>query len=128
MRIRTALNVAIYKKSLVLSNEARRTQAAGGMINLMSEDTRTLMDVPGTLNAIWLSPVQILVSMVLIFRDLGYSAFAGFAGLLLLLPLGSKLRVAQRTNQVRFSKQCENAPGIALKLWRINGARLGTSS
>ena len=126
MRVRTALNVAIYKKSLVLSNGARRKQAAGGMINLMSGDTRVLMDVPGTLNSIGLSPFKILVSMVLIWRDLGSSAFAGFAGLLLLLPLGSKLRVMQRTNQVRFSRWSGNAPVIPPRLTGNNDAMLVT--
>lgn len=72
------------------------------MVNLMTGDTRTLMEIPHSLNMVILSPFKILISMVLICRDLGPAAFAGFAGLLLMIPVGSKLRTLQRVNQVRF--------------------------
>ena len=70
------------------------------MINLVTGDSRALMDAPRTLNSVCLSPFQIVLAMLLIYRELGLAAFAGFGGLFIMIPIGSKLRVLQRATQV----------------------------
>ncbi|XP_014664888.1 PREDICTED: multidrug resistance-associated protein 1-like [Priapulus caudatus] len=45
MRIRSSLTSLIYKKSLTMSNAAKRTSTVGEIVNLMSVDAQRVMDV-----------------------------------------------------------------------------------
>lgn len=63
MRLRTALVSAIYKKSLLLSNAARRSSTVGEITNLMAVDAQKFMDMMSILNMVWSAPLQVSYSV-----------------------------------------------------------------
>lgn len=87
MLVRSALLSAVYKKMLKLSNAGRREFTAGSMVNLMSVDAQKGNDLMIYLNLIWSGPFQILVALGFLYNLMGVSVLAGFAVLLLLMPL-----------------------------------------
>ena len=58
LRVRSALISAIYRKSLKLSNAARREMTVGETTNLMQIDTQKFMDLALYLNFVITSPLQ----------------------------------------------------------------------
>ncbi len=63
MEMRTAVVGAIYRKSLRLSNEARRSYNLGEIVNLVTTDAATLQVQYGT--------VVLILSWVLVYISLG---------------------------------------------------------
>lgn len=86
MRIRSSLISLIYKKALVISNNARKESTVGEIVNLMAVDAQRFGDVGNTINILWSAPLQIGLSTYFLWQELGPSVLAGFAILLLLFP------------------------------------------
>lgn len=59
----------------------------GKIVNLMSVDTYRVDQASGMFHIIWTSPVQVVVVLVLLCVNLGYSALSGYALLIIALPL-----------------------------------------
>uniref|UniRef100_A0A8C4N8Z1 ABC-type glutathione-S-conjugate transporter n=1 Tax=Eptatretus burgeri TaxID=7764 RepID=A0A8C4N8Z1_EPTBU len=102
MDVRTTIIGALYSKSLVMSNAARRASTVGEVINLVSTDMQRFMDVPTYIHLFWSSPLQIVLSLVFLWIELGPAVLAGLAAIVLLLPvnaiLASKSRIYQMKN------------------------------
>ncbi len=85
-RIRTALILMIYKKSLRLSASSRKTSTIGEMTNLVAINAQLFQNLTPYLNMLWSSPLQIIICIYILWRYLGIAAFAGFATTLLFIP------------------------------------------
>jgi ABC-type multidrug transport system fused ATPase/permease subunit len=59
----------------------------GRIINLMSTDTYRIDTAFGMFHMLWTAPIQILVTLILLLVNLSYSALAGFALIVLSVPL-----------------------------------------
>jgi ATP-binding cassette subfamily C (CFTR/MRP) protein 1 len=59
----------------------------GRIINLMSTDTYRVDQASGFFHMIWTSPVAIIVTIILLIVNLGYSALAGLGLLVVTMPL-----------------------------------------
>ena len=59
----------------------------GEILNLMSVDAQNFKDVITNLNILWSAPLQIIVAVVMLWKILGPSVFAGVGVLFLLTPL-----------------------------------------
>ncbi|CAG7720775.1 unnamed protein product [Allacma fusca] len=108
IHIKIALQALIYKKSLTLSltktsnsdhqssNSSESDDASskendddssssgsgfekGSILNLMSEDTKNIMSFFWQAHFIWAIPLKLLILMVLLYLQLGYSALIGAA-------------------------------------------------
>eukprot|EP00095_Tigriopus_kingsejongensis_P007287 maker-scaffold313_size211302-snap-gene-0.9 protein:Tk07287 transcript:maker-scaffold313_size211302-snap-gene-0.9-mRNA-1 annotation:"multidrug resistance-associated protein 1 isoform x4" len=111
LRVRTALISAIYRKSLKLSNTARKEMTVGETTNLMQIDTQKFMDITLYFNLIWSSPLQIALALYFLWGTLGPSALAGLGVMILFLPLNviitskmKKLQVSQMRSKDRRTK------------------------
>ena len=111
LRVRSALISAIYRKSLKLSNAARREMTVGETTNLMQIDTQKFMDLALYLNFVITSPLQIALSLYFLWDLLGPSTLTGVAVLILLFPLNGvlygrikKLQVSQMRNKDKRTK------------------------
>lgn len=87
MRFKTALTAAIYKKSMVLSNEGRAAKSTGDIVNLQAVDAQRLQDICQYGQQVWSSPFQILLCMVSLYQLLGPSMFAGIGVMVLMVPV-----------------------------------------
>ncbi|KAK3559875.1 hypothetical protein QTP86_026191, partial [Hemibagrus guttatus] len=100
MRLRTAIIGAIYRKSLVITNEAKRSSTVGEIVNLMSVDAQRFMDLTTFLNMLWSAPLQIILALFFLWRTLGPSILAGVAVMVLLIPFNAVIAMKTRAYQV----------------------------
>ncbi|XP_057681546.1 ATP-binding cassette sub-family C member 3 isoform X2 [Corythoichthys intestinalis] len=100
MHIRTALIGAIYRKSLVITNAAKRSSTVGEVVNLMSVDAQRFMDLTTFLNMLWSAPLQIMLALYFLWQNLGPSVLAGVAVMILLIPFNAVIAMKSRAYQV----------------------------
>ncbi|XP_047673398.1 multidrug resistance-associated protein 1 isoform X3 [Tachysurus fulvidraco] len=100
MRLRTAIIGAIYRKSLIITNEAKRSSTVGEIVNLMSVDAQRFMDLTTFLNMLWSAPLQIILALVFLWQTLGPSVLAGVAVMVLLIPFNAVIAMKTRAYQV----------------------------
>jgi ATP-binding cassette, subfamily C (CFTR/MRP), member 1 len=62
----------------------------GRVVNLMSVDTYRVDQASGLFHIMWTSPIQLVVVLIVLVINIGYSALAGFALLVIMLPLLTK--------------------------------------
>ena len=85
---------------LNLSNAARRNATVGEIVNLMSVDAQRFMDLMTYLHTIWSGPFQIIVALYFLWGELGASIFAGFAVMVILIPINALIAKKTRDLQV----------------------------
>ncbi|PAV82064.1 hypothetical protein WR25_11104 [Diploscapter pachys] len=87
VKIQTALTAAVYKKTLHLSNSARREKTVGEIVNLMAIDIERFQLITSEIQQFWSCPYQIIFSLVYLFITLGYSAIPGIVIMIIFVPL-----------------------------------------
>ncbi|XP_065528068.1 ATP-binding cassette sub-family C member 2 isoform X2 [Lathamus discolor] len=103
-QVRASLIAAIYKKSLTMSGATRKESTVGETVNLMSADAQRFMDMANFVHQLWSSPLQIILSIVFLWGELGPSVLAGLAIMVLLIPINAFLVAKSKTIQVRNMK------------------------
>ncbi|XP_078081989.1 ATP-binding cassette sub-family C member 3 isoform X2 [Mustelus asterias] len=101
MRLRTAIIGAIYRKSLVITNSAKRSSTVGEIVNLMSVDAQRFVDLTSFLNMLWSAPLQICLALYFLWQYLGPSVLAGVAVMILLIPFNAVIAMKSRSFQVQ---------------------------
>ncbi|XAR72526.1 Xenobiotic-transporting ATPase [Bertholletia excelsa] len=86
-RLRSTLVAAVFRKSLRLTHESRKTFASGKITNLMTTDAEALQQVCQSLHTLWSAPFRIVVAMVLLYQQLGVASLLGALMLVLLFPI-----------------------------------------
>ncbi|NWR48200.1 MRP3 protein, partial [Regulus satrapa] len=100
MRLRTGITGLIYRKSLAITNSAKRSSTVGEIVNLMSVDAQRFMDLMTFLNMLWSAPLQIFLALYFLWQTLGPSVLAGVAVMVLLIPFNSAIAIKTRAFQV----------------------------
>lgn len=122
MRIRSALISLIYKKSLVISNNARKESTVGEIVNLMSIDTNRFGDVGNTINILWSAPLQICLSVYFLWQELGPSVLAGLAVMVLLFPINAL--IANRMKKLHMKNMKNKDERVKLMNEILSGIRI----
>ncbi|XP_026408739.1 putative ABC transporter C family member 15 [Papaver somniferum] len=128
MRLKGALISQIYKKGLHLSSQSRQSHNSGGMINLMSVDTKRIADFIWYMNTIWMLPIQISLATYILYLNLGLSAYAGLAATLMVMVgtiplqriqkrLQSKIMEAKDERMNATSEILRNMKILKLQAW-----------
>uniref|UniRef100_A0A3P9Q7M5 ABC-type glutathione-S-conjugate transporter n=1 Tax=Poecilia reticulata TaxID=8081 RepID=A0A3P9Q7M5_POERE len=97
-KVRAALMAAVYKKALVMSNDNRKESTVGETVNLMSADAQRFNDVTNFIHLLWSCPLQIIVSIVFLWLELGPSTLAGLAVMVLMVPVNGLLVIPSSDN------------------------------
>ncbi|KAI6365773.1 hypothetical protein MCOR25_005262 [Pyricularia grisea] len=92
---RSVLCAMTLEKSLKISSRARMEWPNGLVTSLVSTDVSRIEQFCGTLHLVWASPIAILLTVTLLLVNLGYSALAGVA--VLVLGLAALTRVVGLT-------------------------------
>ena len=82
LRVRAALSVAVYRKSLVED----RTPTSSDVVSLIATDCNKLHEASATLNYLWSAVVEALAIIGVLLGLVGVDALPGFGLLLLILP------------------------------------------
>ncbi|XP_058071596.1 ABC transporter C family member 2-like [Magnolia sinica] len=86
-RLRSTLVAAVFRKSLRLTHEGRRKFASGKITNLMTTDAEALQQICQQLHSLWSAPFRIIISVVLLYKQLGVASLIGSLMLVLLFPI-----------------------------------------
>ncbi|WIA12103.1 hypothetical protein OEZ85_012177 [Tetradesmus obliquus] len=91
LKMRNGLMAAIYRKCLRLSNSALQSESTGRVVTLMSNDAQKVQDVMLAIHTLWGAPALIIVILVLLYQQVGWSTFVGFGIAVLYSPLSTKV-------------------------------------
>lgn len=95
-----------------MSSATRKESTVGETVNLMSADAQRFMDMANFVHQLWSSPLQIILSIVFLWGELGPSVLAGLVIMVLLIPINAFLVAKSKTIQV--SDGCKVLPGLPL--------------
>ncbi|CAG5119470.1 unnamed protein product, partial [Candidula unifasciata] len=87
MRMKSVLTTAIYNKAMRINNEAKRKSTVGDIVNLMSVDAQRVQEFLLKVSFGHTAPFQIVVSLLVIYTQIGPSVFVGFIVLVILMPV-----------------------------------------
>ena len=93
INVRTGLMSAIFDRSLQLSGLEKKNYSIGRATKMMSSDVLRIETYWNFLHFIWTCPFQILLSLVLLYKLIGWSMLAGFAVLAVSAPIQGYLIV-----------------------------------
>ncbi|XP_040290615.1 canalicular multispecific organic anion transporter 1-like [Bufo bufo] len=122
MRVRTTLTAAVYKKALTVSNAIRKESTVGETVNLMSADAQKFMDLTNYIHLLWSSPLQMVVSVVFLWAELGPSVMAGLGVMILLIPINAVLATKSKTFQMKNMKNKDKRLKIMNEI--LNGIKI----
>ncbi|KAM6263588.1 ATP-binding cassette sub-family C member 2 isoform 2-T2 [Spheniscus humboldti] len=122
INVRASLIAAIYKKALTMSSATRKEFTVGETVNLMSADAQRFMDMANFVHQLWSSPLQIILSIVFLWGELGPSVLAGIAVMVLLIPINGFLVAKAKTIQVRNMKNKDERMKIMGEI--LNGIKI----
>ncbi|KAL8579573.1 hypothetical protein ACOMHN_025526 [Nucella lapillus] len=86
IHIRTSLISAIFRKSLTMSNESRKSSTVGEVVNLMSVDVENVQKMIPLLWTVWSCPLQITVALYLLYKTVGVAMVAGLGVMIVVFP------------------------------------------
>ncbi|KAM8806261.1 ATP-binding cassette sub-family C member 2 [Eudromia elegans] len=120
--VRATLMAAIYKKALTLSSATRKESTVGETVNLMSADAQRFMDMANFLHQLWSCPLQIVLSVIFLWMELGPSVLAGIGVMLLLIPINGFLVTKAKGIQVKNMKNKDERMKIMNEI--LNGIKI----
>ncbi|KAL3108383.1 hypothetical protein niasHT_015305 [Heterodera trifolii] len=85
-QVQSVLTSAVFAKTLRLSNGARRGRTSGEIQNLMAIDVDRFQQITPILQQLWSSPLQIVVSLFLLYKTIGLAVVGGVVVMLSLIP------------------------------------------
>jgi ABC-type bacteriocin/lantibiotic exporter with double-glycine peptidase domain len=107
LQIRAGLVACVYRKALRLSHASRSQKSLGELVNLMSVDVQRMTDlVPYLHNLIWSSPLQIVISMMLLYRLVGVASLVGLAVMIAVMPINAAILLKLRKLQASHVCVC----------------------
>lgn len=122
MKVRTAITATVYKKALVVSNEARKESTVGETVNLMSADAQRFNDVTNFIHLLWSCPLQIILAIFFLWLELGPSVLAGLAVMVLMVPINALLATKARKLQIQNMKYKDKRMKIMNEI--LNGIKI----
>ncbi|XP_070201750.1 multidrug resistance-associated protein 1-like [Littorina saxatilis] len=99
VRIKATLIAAVYQKALSMNNASKTKSTVGEVVNLMSVDAQRILDMMTVFFFAFTTPVQIIVSIALLYVTIGPSILAGVLLLIMMMPLNGHVVMKQRTLQ-----------------------------
>uniref|UniRef100_A0A6G1SHL7 ABC-type glutathione-S-conjugate transporter n=1 Tax=Aceria tosichella TaxID=561515 RepID=A0A6G1SHL7_9ACAR len=122
MLVKTCLTAATYGKTLRLSNQGRKRYTTGEIVNLMSVDTQKIADFVSSVNSLWSAPMQLTISMIMLYQQLGVAIFAGLAVMIVNIPLNRW--ITQKLGYYQKKVMHEKDKRIKLLSEMINGIKI----
>ncbi|KAL5866239.1 hypothetical protein ACOSQ3_003753 [Xanthoceras sorbifolium] len=128
LRLRAALISQIYRKGLLLSCQSRQSHTSGEIINLMSVDIQRITDFIWFLNALWMLPIQISLTIFILRINLGLGSLAALAATFIVMSCNipitriqkryqSKIMSAKDDRMKATSEVLRNMKTLKLQAW-----------
>ncbi|KAF9566632.1 hypothetical protein EC968_003681 [Mortierella alpina] len=120
--IRTSLITTIYRKGLVLSSKAKQDFSTGKITNLMSTDTARLDFLAGFFHVLWTAPLMIILILILLLVNMGWTALIGFVFLVMFGPI--QARIVQALSVIRRKSTLITDARVKLTQEVLQGVRV----
>ncbi|PRP78236.1 hypothetical protein PROFUN_13846 [Planoprotostelium fungivorum] len=104
IKARTSLISLVYKKSFRISSKSKSNSSTGEMVNLQAMDAHKFQELAPNLSIIWSAPIIIIVSIVLLYQQIGISSVAGIVVMFILVPINAKISIVVRNLQRQVMK------------------------
>ncbi|XP_068177281.1 ATP-binding cassette sub-family C member 10 isoform X2 [Antennarius striatus] len=91
LSVRAALMSAIYSKVLQVSSSSLASFSLGAVVNLMSTDTDRVINFFNSFHELWSLPFQFIVTLYLLYLQVGLAFLGGLGVALLLVPFNKFL-------------------------------------
>lgn len=85
--VRTAVSTLLYRKSLRISAAGRAKTSTGQVVNMMSNDTTQLQRFLQFAGMTLVAPIQIILSLALIYQQVGNATWVGVGFMIFLAPI-----------------------------------------
>jgi hypothetical protein len=85
--VRTAVSTLLFRKSLCTSAAGRAKTSTGQVVNMMSNDTSQLQHFLQFAGMTLVAPLQIIISLVLIYGQVGNATWVGVGFMVFLIPI-----------------------------------------
>ncbi|CUA69652.1 ABC transporter C family member 12 [Rhizoctonia solani] len=85
--LRTGLIAAIYSRATQLTSRARSTLTNGKLVNHISTDVSRIDFATSYSHLAWTAPIQMIICLIILLVNLGWSALTGFAFFVLMTPI-----------------------------------------
>lgn len=99
MHVRAALTALVYEKGMRLSSSARQSHTSGEIINYMAVDVQRIGDYSWYLHDIWMLPMQIILALAILFKNVGVAAFATLIATIVSILINTPLAKMQEEYQ-----------------------------
>eukprot|EP01038_Epipyxis_sp_PR26KG_P009307 gene9307-12539_t len=121
-QFRNTLIGKVFRKSLVLSPSARAKQSTGMIVNMFANDTKQIQNFLYFFNNLLVAPIQIAVTLYLIYLQVGIATFVGLGYMALNAPLNAV--VFSFMTSIRKSKVLETDKRVKLMNEVLAGIRV----
>ncbi|KAG6604625.1 ATP-binding Cassette (ABC) Superfamily [Phytophthora cinnamomi] len=91
IRVRSALAMLVFSKSLQLSSQTKSSLGSGRILNMATIDANRVLELFYMIHYAWAAPVQLAIGMLLLVHYLGTASFAGVIIMVVLLPTSAAL-------------------------------------
>ncbi|RWS30840.1 multidrug resistance-associated protein 1-like protein [Leptotrombidium deliense] len=139
LRMRACMTSVVYKKvtlhlsnacfsmsnfmqSLKLSTSGRRDFTTGEIVNLMAVDTQRVIDYIHTINLLWSAPLQVGISLYLLWAQLGVATLSGVFVMIILVPINGVVTAKLRKLQVSIMKAKDKRTKLMNEI--LNGIKI----
>ncbi len=102
LQVRAALVAAIYRHSHAMSSISLGAFTQGEIINFMGTDTDRIVAFSNSFHAAWSLPFQFVVTLILLYLQLGLSSLTGVVLTLLMVPLNKVIADAIGRQSTHF--------------------------
>ena len=85
--IRTSVSTLLFNKALTISAAGRAQTSTGQVVNMMSNDTQQLQRFLQFFGFTLVAPIQIIISLILIYRQVGNATWVGIGFMFCLIPV-----------------------------------------
>ncbi|CAE6465597.1 unnamed protein product [Rhizoctonia solani] len=85
--LRTGLITGIYSRATQLTSRARSTLTNGKLVNHISTDVSRIDFATSFAHMAWTAPIQMIICLIILLVNLGWSALTGFAFFVLMTPI-----------------------------------------
>ncbi|CAG2107792.1 unnamed protein product, partial [Medioppia subpectinata] len=89
MRIRTSITSILYEKTVKLSTDGRKHTTAGDLVNMVSKDMTFITLFLTLYDIIWSSPLKLIVSIGLLWAQLGAASLVGVIIIVIIVPINT---------------------------------------
>lgn len=87
--IRTSVSNLLFSKALTISAAGRAQTSTGQVVNMMSNDTTQLQRFLQFVGFTLVAPIQIIIALVLIYRQVGNATWVGVGFMFCLIPINA---------------------------------------